>query len=423
MNLSLSNIDLSPSLFANAGGFNAKGAFEGFLGSVGNMLPGAMGNVLGALLILIVGWFIASAVRKLVYNMLNKTNFDNRFLKGSGFQAEKLISKLVYYLLMIIVLMVVLEKLGITEVLTPLQNMVNQFTSYLPNLIGAGVIGFAGYIIATIVSELVGAGGSTIEKYSNKMGISAVADSATGGEARGMDLVGILKKVVFVIIFVPILIAALDALKMRSISDPAKEMLGTFMNSIPNIIAAGIIIGLFYFIGRFVSQFLTDLLKGMNVDSFASKMGLTEIIGKQSLSGIAGKVSFFFIMFFGLVTGLERLGFTQLTGMMNDMMYRMGDIAMGLLILAIGNWIATLASDAISKTDGGKSLAPIVRYGLLGLFLAMSLSTMGLASNIINLAFGLILGAVAVAIALSYGLGGREAAGRHMEEILKKFRR
>ena len=52
----------------------------------------------------------------------------------------------------------------------------------------------------------------------------------------------------------------------------------------------------------------------------------------------------------------------------------------------------------------------------------MGLRAMGLADDIVNLAFGLTLGAIAVAFALSFGLGGREAAGEHMQHWLSQFR-
>ncbi len=55
--------------------------------------------------------------------------------------------------------------------------------------------------------------------------------------------------------------------------------------------------------------------------------------------------------------------------------------------------------------------------------IAMGLRAMGIADDIVNLAFGLTLGAVAIAVALSFGLGGREAAGKQMEHWLSKFRK
>src|SRR3546814_3016547 len=57
-------------------------------------------------------------------------------------------------------------------------------------------------------------------------------------------------------------------------------------------------------------------------------------------------------------------------------------------------------------------MARIARVAILGLVVAMGLRAMGVADDIVNLAFGLVLGAVAVAIALAFGLGGREAAGK-----------
>ena len=65
----------------------------------------------------------------------------------------------------------------------------------------------------------------------------------------------------------------------------------------------------------------------------------------------------------------------------------------------------------------------VVRIAIVGLAIAMGLRAMGIADDIVNLAFGLILGAVAVTIALSFGLGGREAAGKQMDYWLEKLRK
>ena len=97
-----------------------------------------------------------------------------------------------------------------------------------------------------------------------------------------------------------------------------------------------------------------------------------------------------------------------------------GDIFFGLIVLVIGNMIANVAYRALITSD--KFLASIARITILGLFFAIALNTMGIADQIVNLAFGLTLGAIAVAVALSFGLGGREAAGKQMEYILDKFR-
>ena len=94
------------------------------------------------------------------------------------------------------------------------------------------------------------------------------------------------------------------------------------------------------------------------------------------------------------------------------------------MIIGVGIWLADLASGAMARVRGGDSgwLAGLVRYGILGLVFAMGLRAMGLADDIVNLAFGLTLGAIAAAVALSFGLGGREAAGRQMEHWLSRMR-
>jgi hypothetical protein len=84
-----------------------------------------------------------------------------------------------------------------------------------------------------------------------------------------------------------------------------------------------------------------------------------------------------------------------------------------------------VAATAIRRAspEGGQLAANVARFAILGLVIAMGLRAMGIANEIVQLAFGLTLGAIAVAVALAFGLGGREAAGKLLDHWLAKLRR
>ena len=90
-----------------------------------------------------------------------------------------------------------------------------------------------------------------------------------------------------------------------------------------------------------------------------------------------------------------------------------GKVIFGTLIIVVGVFLARILANLVGSGTGEGSYAQtIVRYAIIALFTAIGLTFMGLADQIVMMAFGLILGAAAVATALSFGLGGREAAGR-----------
>src|SRR5699024_6162700 len=117
------------------------------------------------------------------------------------------------------------------------------------------------------------------------------------------------------------------------------------------------------------------------------------------------------------------VGLYELRDILHQVLAVTGSIAFGVVILIIGNFISKLIYDAMRRSDNNNFISNIVRYASLGLFLGISLRAMGIANGIVELAFGLTLGAVAVVIALAYGLGGREAAGQHFKEIIQKFKK
>ncbi len=381
-----------------------EGILQKLTEATGDFLP----NTLAALAILVIGWLIARFIKRLITKLIKRTKVDEK-LGTDKITLSKFIGKLVYFLLMIFVFMLVLEKLGMTNVLEPVKNLLDSFLTYIPNIIGAGLVTYVGYMLATIVSELVGLSGETLQKFVPKLRLP-----------ENLDLVSILKKVVFIFIFIPLLIAALNILNMEAISEPATKMLEQFFAAIPKILVAVLIMMFFVIGGRFVTQLLRELLQSLQLNKLFKNMNLGNLSSTVDISNIVANIAYFFIIIFGLMTAIEKLEFVRLTEVLNTVTGIAGNVLFGLVILLLGNWIATLAHQAMAKHNSG-FIASIVRVCILALFLAMGLKTMGIGDNIINLAFGITLGTVAVTIALSFGLGGRAAAGKQMERILAKF--
>src|SRR5207253_3442512 len=98
-----------------------------------------------------------------------------------------------------------------------------------------------------------------------------------------------------------------------------------------------------------------------------------------------------------------------------------GHVLLGLLLAAIGLYLARLAATTVrgSGMANAGTMAEVARWAILVLVGAMALREMGLAPEIINLAFGLLLGSAAVAGAIAFGVGGRHVAGRELERIVE----
>jgi len=380
--------------------------FNNLTSSFGDTLP----SVIGALLILIIGLWLAKKIKKVLEKGLNKANLSKKIDKDGSLNLnlESILASFIYYLLVILVLIVVLGLLGVNDVLQPIKDMLSGFLGFIPNLIAGGIIGYAGYLIAKIVSDMISSLAGKLDSVKSKIGL-----------ADDFDLAKLVKQLVFIVIFIPILIAALNALKIDAISKPATAMLASVMDSIPSILAASAILMVFFIIAKLVSTALKGLFESLNFDEFPAKIGLEKVMSGTSISSVASKVIFFYICFFGLITAFEKLGFIKIVDLLNDLLTLSGKIFFGLIIMTVGFFLSNLAHKALSNTENG--LASIARIAILGLFFAMSLNSMGFAEDIVNLSFALILGSIAVAIALSFGLGGREAAGKQMQKIIDKF--
>lgn len=368
-------------------------------------------------ILLLVAWVIATVLRTLVKKALSATSLDDRLSGEAGMRpVSENLGNVLYWLVILLFLPAVISAFGMAGLLEPVEGMVEGFLAMLPNILAAAAIALVGWFVARILRDLV-------------TNLLSAAGADRLGERAGLrgttTLSGLVGLIVYIFVFVPALVAALNALKIEAISAPATEMLGTFMGALPNLFGAALILAVAWFVSSFIANLVSNLLGGMGFDQLPEKLGLGEAFRAQTTpSQLVGKLVVFFVMLFAVVESANRLDFGQVSDLVGTMIAFGGQVLLGVAIIAVGVWISNLAHGAMTRVSGqsGAPAAGLARFAILGIVIAMGLRAMGLADDIVNLAFGLTLGAVAVAVALSFGLGGREAAGRQMEHWLSRLR-
>ncbi|HMN92688.1 MAG TPA: mechanosensitive ion channel [Hydrogenophaga sp.] len=365
----------------------------------------------------LLAWLVASLVKAMTQKLLDKTTLDEKLAEHAKMAPmSEGVSTALFWIVILLFMTLILDALGMQSLMAPLSHMVDKTLSMLPNIVAAVIIGGIGWIVATVLRHLV-------SNLSRSAGIDKLGNKA--GLADTVQLSGVVGMLVFVAVFLPSLIAALDALKIEAISRPATDMLHQIMEAVPHIVAAALILFITWIVASFASKLLASLLATLGFDTLPARIGLAHAFEKTSASTFVGHVVMFFAMLFATVEAASQLGFVQVSGIVASFIEFGGDVLLGSAILVIGFWLANVAYDAIDRASGAntRGLARIARFAILALVIAMGLRAMGIADDIVNLAFGLTLGAVAVAVALSFGLGGREAAGKLMEHWLAKFRK
>ncbi|WP_227430908.1 mechanosensitive ion channel [Psychrobacter sp. I-STPA6b] len=384
--------------------------FANMINQVLSFIP----TLMGAAAIAVIGWVVATIARTLLSTALSKTSLDERLSEEAGVSPmSQTISDVVYWIILLFVLTIVLGQLGLDGLFAPLTNMLDKIFDFIPNIFLACVIFGVGYVVAKIVRGIV-------TSVISSMNLQTIAQNAgISDHTRIANSVGTLA---FLVIIILSLISALDTLSIEVISRPATNMLNQIMLAIPNVIAAVAILAIAYYVVKFVASIVSNLLENTGVNELPAKVGLQEMLGTQTVSSIIGKLIIFFTMLFASIEAANRLGFDRVSDLITLFIAFGADIILGAVILFIGFWLANIIAKVVERSEqGSEFLANIVRILIMGLVLAMGLRAMGIADSIVNLAFGLTLGAVAVAFALSFGLGGQEAAARFLRRVQDKM--
>lgn len=411
-----------------------------------NQITGFLPKLAAALIWLGIAWVLATVAKMALSRVMRTFSVDERLNQEVGTASSErplllsdTVANALYWFIFLLFLPLILDSLEMQQALLPVNNLLNQILAAIPKILEAVLIGFVGWLLAMvvrrIVTNLLAAAGA--DSLGARFGISRTAG--------GQSLSWIVGTIVYVLILIPTAIAALNALDIQAISQPAVAMLNDILSAVPKIFTAALILALAYILGRWVGDLVTNILRGIGFNNVFSWLGVQP---KQPLrltpsssdpdatvlqepevptrtpSEFVGIVVQVGIMLFAVVAATDVLGIPALTAIVSGIVLVAGRVLSGLVVFAIGLYLANLAFSLIasSGTRQARLLGQAARIAIIAFVSALALQQMGIGSDIVNLAFGLLLGAIAVGIALAFGLGGREIAADQIREWLASFK-
>ncbi len=360
--------------------------------------------------ILLVTWGLAKAAKWAFAKLVDKVPIFQRSV-ATGQSIGESLGQILSLFIWLFGLIAVLDALEFSAVITPIQGLIDAFVSFVPKIVGASIIFFVGAMLARIVREIVETTLATVnfDKWANLGGAEQVTGNATISKTIGT--------VVFVLIIVPVGIAALDMLNVPSITIPAKSMLEMVLKAVPLIIGASLLLGLGYVIARWVGSMMEELLPGLGLDRSMDAMGIVPE-GRSASSIIAALVQIAILLFMA-IAATRLLGFPELTRIVETVLEQGTSVIFGAALIALGTILAQVLKRLVA-TAAGDGIASVVVYWLtVGLFIFIGLKQMNIGGPIVDYAFGAIAIGSSVAFALAFGLGGREAAAKKLNDLIK----
>lgn len=376
----------------------------------------AIGPII-ALVTIVIGYFISKIAAAIVAGGINRTGIGKK-AQTTGGNIGKSLSKAVFWVLWLVFILLGLGQFPmVSESLAPIKGMMANIFDYLPQLVVGAVVLGVGIMLSKVVKEALSSTleAAQVDRFATKFGMGGREDGvATTSLARSL---GGLAAAIVTIIFA---VTAIGIWDIPGVSEPVSNVLNTILGYIPRIIGAAIILAVFIFIGRFVSNLAKSTLPALGVDRSLSTVAALDGDGPNFVpSNIIATIAFVGIALMGLIAAMSTLDIPQLTNIFEIILGVGGRVVFGAIIIGVGLFIANFVSKIVTQTSG-ELAGKIVKYATIVIVTFMGLESMQLGEGIVDTAFSYSLMAAAVAGgvggAIAFGLGGREWAAKKLQE-------
>jgi Conserved TM helix len=208
------------------------------------------------------------------------------------------------------------------------------------------------------------------------------------------------------------------------IGDSVQNAFDAFFAFLPNLLGCLVLLLVGFIVAKVVAGIVRKVLDKLGLDrhlqgSDAHKYVDRVLPGASASNGIA-RVVFWLVFVFFLLAAIGALKIPAVTGFMNQVLAYLPNIIVAILIFVVAALVAGAVAAAVANfmgdTPTGKIVATVVPALVMVIALFMILDQLQIAETIVTIAFAATMGALALGLALAFGLGGRDVARRLLED-------
>jgi hypothetical protein len=214
------------------------------------------------------------------------------------------------------------------------------------------------------------------------------------------------------------------------IVEPVTQMLTRIMAYLPVLLGALIILIVGWIVAKAIRRLVDWLLKAVRFDTLADKAGISEILRKGDLKitarEVVSSIVYWLIIIMVLVMTVDALGLPKSSDILESLFAYVPKVIAALLVLVVAMFLASFVSGIVRTAAGNANLpkpqilAGICRWAIIIFAVTISLEQLGIAPLLVTATFNIILGGIVLALALAFGLGGKDAAAKYLEELKQK---
>lgn len=212
--------------------------------------------------------------------------------------------------------------------------------------------------------------------------------------------------------------------------ESSQQFLNEIATALPKIIGAILILIIGWIIAKLIKRLFVRILKLVKFNYLTEKSGIDQFLkeGGANVNAIdvIGTLIYWFIMLIVIMATLNSLNLTVASALFNEIMLYIPNIVVAIAILIIGIYLARMVSQIIKTSLKGMQdktsnlISQIAFIAIIVLTVFVTIGQLNIAKEIMNSAFIIIFGAICLALALAFGLGGREKASEILEELFKR---
>jgi hypothetical protein len=214
------------------------------------------------------------------------------------------------------------------------------------------------------------------------------------------------------------------------IADPVRQMLARILGYLPVLLGALVILIAGWIVAKAIKRMLDWLLKTIRFDTLADKAGISAILRKGDLKisarEVVSSLVYWLIMIMVLVMTVDALGLPKASDVLATLFAYVPNVIAALLVLVVAMFLASFVSGIVHTAAGNANLprpeifAGVSRWAIIIFAVTISLGELGIATLLVTTTFNIILGGVCLALSLAFGLGGKDAAARYLEELRER---